>query len=316
MDNLNTSALKKGVEVGQRTGQKVAIRVSNLCTQFVNALSLPKCDALRLLQRSEYDLDRLIKTRKDLAAEQLSMLQKLKISISAVVGSKAVLEQKVGELAQTLDSSIKGFEARMLDLEHVAAELTTTTELFSKTYFEARYGDYIFSPATRINLESFSFRPCVTRDFMDLDELVERAEFEELAQRVRQDITSLEVDFERLPPELRDDRACGAAVETAIMAYKNRYFESLNRETGMYALSRLSERLKLEKEDREKEMACDALDEEIETVASLTSSQPLEEYDILEDEIYICNGISQTTSGDGDTTDTTATTEPGAEPTV
>lgn len=57
MNNINSATLKKGVEVGQRTGQKVAIRATNLCTQFVNALSLPTFDALRLLQRSEYDLD-------------------------------------------------------------------------------------------------------------------------------------------------------------------------------------------------------------------------------------------------------------------
>src|SRR5579859_6156379 len=95
MDNISSSTLKKGVEVGQRTSQKVAIRLSNMCTQFVNALSLPKCDAMRLLQRSEYDLEHLMKTRKDLDAEKLGLLQKLKISVSGVIRSKAVLEKKV-----------------------------------------------------------------------------------------------------------------------------------------------------------------------------------------------------------------------------
>jgi len=53
-----------------------------------------------------------------------------------------------------------------------------------------------------------------------------------------------------------------------------------------YVLSGLSERLRMEKERMEKEMAHDALEDGIEMEAiSPTHSQPLEGYDVLEDEI-------------------------------
>ena len=81
----------------------------------------------------------------------------------------------------------------------------------------------------------------------------------------------------------------------------------------MYVLSELGERLRLEKARIDMEMAYDALEEGIDGMddgaVSPIYAQPGEEYDVLEDEIYYCEGTSQTTSGDEDTTNTTATTD-------
>jgi hypothetical protein len=60
------------------------------------------------------------------------------------------------------------------------------------------------------------------------------------------------------------------------------------------------------------EMAYDALEEGVDGMDGAVSpihSQLVDEYDVLEDEIYFCEGTSQTTSGDDDTSNTTATTD-------
>jgi hypothetical protein len=60
------------------------------------------------------------------------ILYELTISISRVVSSKAVLEKEVRELAQILALSVKAFEARLLDFEHIEADLETTNDYFCK----------------------------------------------------------------------------------------------------------------------------------------------------------------------------------------
>ena len=48
---------------------------------------------------------------------------------------------------------------------------------------------------------------------------------------------SLESDFKRLSAELREDSSSYAIVEKALMAFRSRYFRSLNRATRHYQLS-------------------------------------------------------------------------------
>ena len=213
----------KPLQMSAEAGQKVAIRVSNACTQFANAFSPPNCacDAFHLLRRSKYDLEHLLRTSKELVLEDPRIVYELTNSISRVVSSKAVLEKKVGELAQILALSVRAFKARLLDFEHIEADLETINDYFRKVYFEARYGDYLFSPvANRLDLESFGFRPCVTRDFEDPNELANRADFDELARRLSYDYSSLEDDFRRLPCELRDHRNGYNTVQLAVCLFE------------------------------------------------------------------------------------------------
>src|SRR5271167_1664482 len=254
MNSIKSAALKKGVEVGHRTGQKVAIRVSNICTHFANTLCTPKCDTLRLLQKAEFDLDRLVQLRTDLEPPQRTLLQNLKKSTVAVYSCKAVLEKKVVEFAQNLTSSLKGYESHLLNFEHVATELGIIHDFFIKIYFDAKYGDYLFSPAGKVELEKFPFLPCSTSDFNDPDELVKAGEFTFLSQRLMGDLTSLEFDFDRLANGIRDDTQCYSAVERAILAYKTRYFRSLNRTSGDYQLSQYADELQKVKDQRDKAM--------------------------------------------------------------
>lgn len=300
MNSIKSATLKKSVEVGHRTGQKVAIRVSNICTHFANRLCTPKCDTLRLLQKAEFDIDRLVQLRTDLEPPQRTLLQNLKKSTVAVYSCKAVLEKKVVQYAQNLTSSLKGYESRLLDFEHVATELGMINDFFNKIYFEVRYGDYLNSSAGKVELEKFPFQPCSTSDFNDPDELVKAGEFAFLSQRLIEDLTSLEFDFDRLANGLRDDTQCYSAVERAILAYKTKYFQSLNRTSGDYQLSQYAADLQKMKDQRDKAMAIEALDEGI-TDESEAVSQPFEEYDILEDEIYMSDGTSRTTTEEGPT---------------
>lgn len=83
----------------------------------------------------------------------------------------------------------------------------------------------------------------------------------------------------------------------------------------MYVLSELDERLRFERERTEGDVATDALDEEIENTASSIPSQHLEEYDILEVEINVCNGTFRNISGEDATATTSATTDMLPEPT-
>ena len=64
----------------------------------------------------------------------------------------------------------------------------------------------------------------------------------------------------------------------------------------------------------EKEMAHDALEDGIEMEAiSPTHSQPLEGYDVLEDEIQVCERTSRITSADENATETTTTPYPAED---
>jgi hypothetical protein len=67
-------------------------------------------------------LEHLLRTSKELVLEDPTILYEPTISISRVVSSKAVLEKEVGELAQILALSVKAFEARLLDFEHMEKE--------------------------------------------------------------------------------------------------------------------------------------------------------------------------------------------------
>ena len=263
MNGIKSATLRKGVEVGHRTGQKVAIRVSNICTHFANTLCIPKCDTLRLLQKAEFDIDRLVQQRTDLGDIERATLEKLKRATVAVYSCKAVLEKKVAEFAQSLTSSLKGLESHMLDFDHVATELGSITDFFNKTYFEARYGDYLFSGQQVIKSEKIPFQPCATSDFTDPEELVKAGEFELLSRRLIEDLVGLEFDFDRLANDLRDDPDCYTAVEKAILTYKARYFQSLNRTSGDYQLSDYGAELYKKKEEMDKEMASEAMDEGI-----------------------------------------------------
>ena len=100
MNGLKSATLKKGVEVGHRTGQKVAIRVSNICTHFANRLCAPKCDTLRLLQKAEFDIDRLVQQRTSLGDAERETLENVRRATVAVYSCKAVLEKKVAQFAR------------------------------------------------------------------------------------------------------------------------------------------------------------------------------------------------------------------------
>ena len=293
MNGIKSATLKKGVEVGHRTGQKVAIRVSNICTHFANTLSTPKCDTLRLLQKAEFDIDRLVQQRTVLDDAERAILDKLKRATVAVYSCKAVLEKKVEEFAQSLTSSLRGLESHMLDFDHVGTELRIITDFFNKIYFEARYGDYLFSGQQVIKSEEIPFQPCATSDFTDPEELVKAGEFELLSRRLVEDLLSLEFDFDRLANGIRDDTECYTAVEKAILIYKARYFRSLNRTSGDYQLSDYGAELQKKKEEMDREMAGEAMDEAIDHDFG-AFAQPLEEFDILDDEIYMSDTTSRT----------------------
>ncbi len=177
MNGIKSATLKKGVEVGHRTGQKVAIRVSNICTHFANSFCAPKCDTLRLLQKAEFDIDRLVQQRTDLRDTERVTLEKLKRSTVGVYSCKAVLEQRVAEFAQSLTSSLKGLESHMLNFNHVETELRIIMDFFNKAYFEARYGDYLFSGQQLVTSDKIPFQPCSTSDFTDPEQLVKAGEF-------------------------------------------------------------------------------------------------------------------------------------------
>lgn len=298
MNSIKSSTLKKGVEVGRRTGQKVAIRVSNICTHFSNRLSTSKCDTLRLLQKAEFDIDRLVQQRTSLGDPERETLENVRRATVAVYSCKAVLEKKVAEYAQSLTSSLKGLESRMLDFDHVATELRTITDFFNKTYFEARYGDYLFSGQQVIKSGKIPFQPCATSDFTDPEKLVKAGEFELLSRRLVEDLVGLELDFDRLATGVRDDTECYTTVEKAILTYKARYFRSLNRTSGDYQLSEYGAELYKKKEEMDREMASEGMDEGTDQGLG-TSVRPLEEFDILDDEIYMSDGTSRT-QGEGD----------------
>jgi hypothetical protein len=282
--------------VGHRTGKVVVKRVNNICTQLANSLSAPKCDTLRVLQKAEYDIKQLLQVRTDLSNTQRVTLERLVAATVAVYSCKAVLEKKVGALALCLTSSLRGLESHLLNFEHVETDLEQTIKVFNMTYFEARYGDYMFSSSSRVDMDRFSLRPCSTTDFMDPDELAKTANFDALSRRLADDTVAIEGDLEKLPSELQENIECCASIDKAMNAYRNRYFSSVNRITGSYQLSEYGERLLEEKELRDKEMADEAMDDE--SGEDPVPSQPLEEYDILDDEIYMSDGVSRSTSDD------------------
>lgn len=296
MHNINSETIKKGVAVGHRTGKVVVTTVNNICTQLANSRSAPKCDTLRVLQKAEYCIKQIIQARTDLGNKQRVTLERLMAATVAVYSCKAVLEKKVGDLAPCLTSSLRGLESHLLNFEHVEADLEQTIKVFNQTYFEARYGDYMFSSCSRVDMNKFSFQPSSTTDFMDPDELVKSSNFGALCRRLADDTAAIERDLDKLPSELQENIECCASIEKAMSTYRNRYFSSVNRTSGSYQLSEYGERLLEKKELRDKEMADEAMDDE--SGEDPVQSQPLEEYDILEDKMYMSDGISLST-GDG-----------------
>jgi len=298
MNTIKSATLKKGVEVGHRTGHKVAIRVRNIWTHFANMVGAPKCRTLRLLQKAEHDLDKVAQIRTDLTESQRLCFGKLKTATVDVYSCKAMFGKDVGEFAQSLTSSLKGLESFMLNFEHVERELLEICDAFCKLYFEARYGDYLVSPCSRADTETFPFNASSMRDFSDPEELVKAARFDLLSRRVIEDLTSLESDFERLPVGIRDDPTCYDMVEKALKLYRNRYFESLNRETGNYQLSDYGAQLQEENDREEREIAAEAMGEGTEESVEqgCSASQPLQEYVVLDSEIYRSDGTSRTTT--------------------
>ena len=79
--------------------------------------------------------------------------------------------------------------------------------------------------------------------------------------------------------------------------YKARYFRSLNRTSGDYQLSDYGAELYKKKEEMEKETASEAITEGIDQSFGVPV-EPLEEFDILDDEIYTSDGTSRTTNDD------------------
>jgi hypothetical protein len=189
------------------------------------------------LQKTEFDIDRLVQQMMDIDDARRAILDKLKRAIVAVYSCKAVLERNVDEFAQNLTSSLRGLESHMLDFDHVGTELRIITDFFNKTYFEARYGDYLFWGQQVIKSGKIPFQSCVISDFMDPEELVKAGEFELLSRHLVEDILGLEFDFDRLANGIRDDTECYTAIEKAILTYKVHYFRSLNRTSGDYELS-------------------------------------------------------------------------------
>jgi hypothetical protein len=143
-------------------------------------------------------------------------------------------------------------------------------------------------------MDRFSLQPSSTTDFMDPDELVKSSNFGALSRRLADDTMAIERDLDKLPSELQENIECCASIEKAMSTYRNRFFSSVNRTSGSYQLSEYGERLLEEKDLRNKEMADEAMDDE--SGEDAVQSQPLEEYDILEDEIYISDGVSLSTS--------------------
>ena len=312
MNGIKSATLKKGVKVGHRTGQKVAIRVSNICTHFANSLCAPKFDTLRLLQKAEFDIDRLVQQRTDLRATERATLVQLKSATVAVYSCKAVLEKKVAEFAQSLTSSLKGLESHMLNFDHVETELRIIMDFFNKAYFEARYGDYLFTSPQLVASDKIPFQTCSTSNFTDPEELVKAGEFELLSQRLVEDLVALEFDFDRLGKGLRDDTECYVAVEKAILTYKARYFRSLNRTSGDYQLSDYGTALYKKKEELDKEIANEAITEGIDQGFGM-QAEPLEEFDILDDEIYMSNGMSRVPNDDQVTLEADGPSKPTSE---
>jgi hypothetical protein len=298
MNNINPATLKKGLEAGQKAGEKIVVQVSNLCTHFRNTFSPPKCDTLRLLQKAEFDLAQLC-TRTDLSNSQRTLLEKLRPAIRRMSSCKAIAEKKVGKLALSLTSSLKGLGSRMLNFEHVEEEFTLVLDYFNQTFFEARYGDYIFCQQGRVDLEKYSFQPSPFTHFTDPEELVKQGDFENLAKRVAKDLVDMETDFDQLPSVYRNDAECCAAIEEVLMNFRNRYFRSLNIKSEDYQLSEYGQTLLSKKEERENDIATEALEEGIEAKEA-PSTQPLGDFEILEDEIYICDGLSRTTTDEED----------------
>src|SRR5277367_349391 len=275
MNTINSVTLKKGLEVGHRRGQKVAIRVRNIWTHFANTFGTPKYGTmLRLLQKAEHDLDRVVQIRTDLTESQRLCMGKLKTATVDVYSCNVMLEKEVGELAQRVTSSLRGLESFVLNFEHVEAELVEICDAFCKLYFEARYGDYLVSPCSRAGTETLPFKASSTRDFADPDELVKAARFDLLSRRVVGDLTSLESDFERLSIGIRDAPTCYAAVEKALKLFRNRHFKSLNRTTGSYQLSDYGAELQEENDRREREIAADAMDESTDESTDENTEQP------------------------------------------
>ena len=299
MTPINSATLRKGVEVGHRTGQKVAIRVRNICTHFANTLGTPKCDIFRLLQKTEHDLDRLAQIRTDLTESQVLCIEKLRKATVDVYSCKAVLEKPLADLVQSLTSSLRGLESFMLNFEHVESELGEICDAFCKLYFEARYGEYLVAACSSTDKELLPFCPSSTTDFTDPEEIVKSAEFDLLSRRVIEDLSSLESDFYRLPLGIRDNPDNFALVEKGLKSIRDRYFTSLNWETGNYQLSDYGTELQQKKERREREIAAEAVDERSDDGMEeecCHSSQHLEEYDILDSEIYRSDGTSWTTT--------------------
>ena len=309
MNTINSATIKKGVEVSQRTGQKVATKVRNICTHFANTLGTPKCDVYRLLQKAEHDLDRLVQIRTDLTESQILCIERLKKATVDVYSCKAVLEKSLTGFVHSLTSSLRGLESFMLNFEHVEAELGQICDAFCKHYFEARYGDYLFSLCSRTDTESLPFNPSSSTDFTDPEELVKAAEFDLLSRRVIEDLNALESDFNRLPLGIRDNPEHFALVEKGLKTFRNRYFISLNWETGNYQLSDYGTELYQEKERREREIAAEAMDESTNkgrVEDCCHPNQTLDEYDILDSEIYRSDGTSRTTTDEVSYSETTS----------
>jgi len=258
---MNAGALKKGVELGQKTVQKIAVKVGNIYTHLANCFDPSQCDTRHLLAQARYDLNRLVRTRKDLLTEQRQMFEKVKVATEAVLSNKAVQETEVGNVAQMLTSVLKGFDAHLLNYEHIEQELSTALELFDKTYFEARYGDYIFGPTSRLNLEQCWFKCSSTISFTDPTQLVKATNFDELSKRIIEDMACVETDFDRLPASMRDDFECCQAILKSILAFKVRYFQILNRTQGFYQLAEYASGLLEEQRLLSEEMATEAVDE-------------------------------------------------------
>jgi hypothetical protein len=114
--------------------------------------------------------------------------------------------------------------------------------------------------------------PPSTTYFTDPDELVKAAQFDNLSKRLKEDMASLPVDFEKLPLNLRDSSEVSTLVERAVMAYKCRYFKSLNRTNSSYVLSEYGQRLREECEQRNREIADESVTPESEVGEGRTSS--------------------------------------------